>query len=618
MPKDNWPYLALGALLVTVFCPWWVAMLLCLVGGGRSRLLLCLLVPWCCWRIQPPPRDLLSAAQDARAQVVARVCEPAVPTARGCRFVVEVHHWTDRVDGYDGRWLVDWKEGDASQVALGDLWFLKGFLVGFPSPAYPGDWDGGAYWRRRGVTQHLRLADARYLRPSADNPIHYWRYLLTQRLADRLPGDGSALLCAVVYGDGSRLPAQLQDDFRRSGTSHLLVASGSNVAVLVAFVCWLGARAGWGPTRCAGFCLWLVPLYVVLAGGAPAMLRAGVMGWLALLARWTGYSVSMGRCLALGSLGVLLWDPNFVFDVGFQLSFAAVASLAWLVDPVEQWLPERLPLRKALAASLACTLGVMPCSLFVFHTLQPLAPLANLWMGPLVEGLLPVGLGLSGLDLLHPLLGQLGVRLLKPWLWLVLASARRWAACSPQVEVPDPGPEGLLAWLFFLALVWLGPRLITVALAGAVSLVSLLGMPEPEQLRVRWLWLGRAPACWLSQGGSQAGFLCQEEQRPLLERLRLSQGHTPFEPVLSLENAPQRRFWGQGWLECEAGRLSYCQGKLRFGLVLSPGDWDGLNWGLDSSGQWVWGGGQPELLEPGKPWELWLQHRQLWVRPWEG
>jgi ComEC/Rec2-related protein len=551
-----------------------------------------------------------------RAEVVARVCEAAVSTPKGCRFVVEIHHWVSRVDGFGGRWLVDWKGGEASEVALGELWHLKGVLVDFAPPNYPGDWDSGSYWRRRGVSQHLRTTQASFLRPSLDHPLQAWRYRLTQRLADRLPGEGSALLCAVVYGDGSRLTPEVQDQFRKSGTSHLLVASGSNVAVLVGFLCWLGARAGWGPVRCAGLGLWLVPAYVVLAGGAPAMLRAGVMGWLGLLARWSGHTVSLGRCLALGSLGVLLWDPNFLFDVGFQLSFAAVASLAWLVPPVLAWLPQRMPLRSALAASLACTLGVMPCSLFVFHTLQPLAPLANLWMGPIVEGLLPVGLGVSVLDLFHPRLGQLAVLLLKPWLWLVLASARRWALWSPQIQVPDPGPPGWLAWFFFVGLIWAGPRLLTVAAAGGLALFALFQLPVQETLRIRWFWLGKSPAVWLSQGTHQAALLCSHEQDSLLERLRLSQGYPPFECLLSLDDQPQRRLWAEGWLEGGRGQLLYCQAQSRFGLVLQAGDWDGLSWGLDSTGHWLWGGGQPQLLERGQAWQLWLQQRQLWIRPW--
>lgn len=346
------------------------------------------------------------------------------------------------------------------------------------------------------------------------------------------------------------------------------------------------------------------------------MLRAGVMGWLGLLARYTGHTVGLGRCLALGSLGVLLWDPNFLFDVGFQLSFAAVASLAWLVPPVLRWLPARLPLRGALAASLACTLGVIPCSLFVFHTVQPLSPLANLWMGPLVEGLLPVGLGLSALDLIHPRLGQLGVIPLKPWLWLILASARCWAFWSPQIQVPDPGLLGWLAWLFFLTLVWMGPGLLTVAAASGLSLFSLLQCPASEELRVRWFRLGPNPAAWLSQGAHQAALLCQPEQLPLLERLRLSQGYAPFECVLSLESPAQRVLWGRGWLQAESGRLVYYQQQARFGLVREPADWDGLSWALDSTGAWVWGGGQPQSLPAGRAWQLWLRHRQLWIRPW--
>ena len=617
MNSENWPYIALVVVLVAVLAPAWAATLFCCLWGWPKAIRLLGLLAWCLFQQQPPPPDPLAPVQGLRARVVAVVCQPAVATPRGCRFAVEVHHWTDRIDAFPGRWLVDWKGGEADQVALGDQWWLQGTLVGFDPPAFPGDWDGAQYWARRGLSQRLRVSQGRYLRPAPGNHVHYWRYKLTQRLADRLKSPRSALLGAVVFGDGSRLPAQLSQDFRLAGASHLLVASGTNVALLVAWLFWIGARAGWGPVRCAGLGLWLVPVYVALTGAAPAMVRAGAMGWLALLARWTGRSVTLGRSLALGSLGVLVWDPNFLYDVGFQLSFAAVASLAWLVEPVRRWLPARLPLITPLSASLACTLGLMPVSLYTFHTFQPLAPLANLWLAPLVEGLLPAGLALSALDLLHPRLGQLLGRGLDPWLWLVEKSVSIWAHLSPQLEVPDPGPLGALAWLSLLGLVWLGPRLATIGLASGLCWLCLLPTGTGPQLRLRWLWLGGQPACWLTQANHQAMLLTCIEQVSWAQRLRLTQGLAPFERLLSLSDPPGRWIFGDGWLECSGERLFYQQGNLRLGLVARAGDWDGLSWGLDSTGQWVWGGGQPIRLEKGQPWQLWRVHRQLWIQPWK-
>jgi len=614
--QNTAPYLLLVVVLAALVLPWWLVAALCFTTG-RSAPHLWLVLAWCLLRLQPAPPDPLKQVQGMRVAVVGRVCEPAVATRQGCRFGVEVHHYTDRLDGYPGRWLVEWKGGLPDQIALGDSWHLKGVLVGFEPPAYPGDWDASLVWGRRGISQKLRVAEATFLRPAPPGHMHYWRYKLTQRLSDRVHGPRSGLLAAVVYGDGSRLSESLSQDFRKSGTSHLLVASGTNVAILIAWVFWIGARVGWSPVRCSGLALWMVPFYVVLTGAAPAMIRAGVMGWLGLLARWSGRSVSLGRSLVLGSLGVLLWDPSFAYDLGFQLSFAAVASLAWLTPAVQAWLPAKVPAVTALAASLACALGLLPVTVHSFQLFQPLAPLANLWMGPLVEGLLPVGLGFSLLDLACPRLGQWLARAIDPWLWLVEQSAQFWARCSPQVEVPDPGLAGLLVWGGLVLMVWLGPRLPTIGLAPLVGYVPwLLPTPGPGDLEVRCLWLAGQPACWLRLPRQQVVMLSRPEQVHSAERMRRNLGSRAFDLIVALGEPPRRWRLEHGWLEVERERLVYHQAHLTLGLVERSEDLQGLTWGLDTTGHWLWGGGQPQTLKTGFPLRLRCRHQQLEISGW--
>ncbi len=92
MNDDNWPYLLLVLVLLAVLCPWWVAALYCCCWGGAALSMGGLLL--CCWlRLQPPATDPLADQAPVRADVVAVVCEPAVATSRGCRFVVEVHNF---------------------------------------------------------------------------------------------------------------------------------------------------------------------------------------------------------------------------------------------------------------------------------------------------------------------------------------------------------------------------------------------------------------------------------------------------------------------------------------------------------------------------------------------
>lgn len=618
MQIHHWPYWALIALVAGILAPFplgLLAILPCLQLGFRLTLGLALLLSFTSWRCQEATHPL-TGVEGQTVEVVGIVSEPAVATARGSRYVVDIHHWLDRRRGFEGRWLVESPQ-PAQEVALGDWWALRGKLVSFSPPAYPGDWDGARYWGRKGVCQRLRVFDFEFLQPPPDQGLwsrtYYWRQRLTQRLADRLPAESAAILCAVVYGDGSRLTPQMARDFRLAGVSHLLVASGTNVALLIACIYALGAGLGWGPVRSSGLGLWLVPLYVGLTGASPSMLRAGAMGWLALLARWTGHTLSLGRSLTLGSLGVLLWDPLYLYDVGFQLSFGAVASLAWLTPWCQRWLPGNWPGKSLLAASLACTLGLSPISIYVFRIFQPLSPIANLWMGPLVEGLLPLGLLLSALDLVSPDLGDLGGQLLNPWLWFVNLSVQSWARWSPTCEVPDPGLGGLLAWLWVLALVRQGPGLPSLLTSSCLCLASLcLALPQPDGFRARALWLGNAPALWILEGRQHLIMLCQAEQLWRARRVPLAQGYGNFDHVFILDGeARQQLAWGQGWLEINPDSLVYHRRGLNLGLGRA-----GLTWSLARDGHWAWQGRHWARLST--PLQLVQGSQQIWLEPWKG
>jgi ComEC/Rec2-related protein len=627
MNAQNWPYWSLLALVLGASLPplGWLPVLtaLCLARLGRGWVPFLLLLVWAWWRVSAPLPPPLAAADGLAVDVVAVVVEPPVARLQGCRMVADVHHWVNRVEGFGGRWVVEWRAGAAGEVAVGDWWRLSGKLVGFPAPDYPGAWDGRLYWNRRGVTQRLRCHTAAFLRPpTPEDPwsaVCHWRARLTQRLADRLQPTHSGLIGAIVYGDGSRLSAEISDQFRCAGVSHLLVASGANVAVLVAWLCWWGGLAGYSPHRCAGAALWLVPFYVVLAGASPAMVRAGAMGWLALLARWTGHTLDLGRALVLGCVAVLGWDPQYIFDLGFQLSFAAVASLAWLQPRVQLWLAPLggTALSSPLSAGLACSLGLAPVCWSAFHILQPMAVPANLWMGPLVEALLPAGLAWSLLDLLDPRLGSLAAKMLEPWLWFVEQSVAFWAGWAYQLQVPEPGLCGWFLWGLLLGMVCLGPRLLILALLGPATWLLCVQREPPQGLQARWLWLGPSPCLWLLQGQQHVLVLGLAEQAERAQQMRLDCGYPAADRILALDQVGWKAAsWGDGWLQTRPGCFIYRQGSLSLGFAQERRDLEGLTWGLDSTGQWCWEGGRRHVLQKGEPWQFWHVHRQIWVAPW--
>jgi competence protein ComEC len=185
-----------------------------------------------------------------------------------------------------------------------------------------------------------------------------------------------------------------RDAFVRSGTAHVLAVSGSNVAVIAAIVLLLlqFARANrW--VRAVLTCVAVV-FYMLLTGGQPPVVRAGIMAIVLLGAGLVQERPNTMNSLGLAAVLILLVDPRQLFDVGFQLSFAAVFSIVLLYPPMRThidgwtagpWMRRlaRPPLR-LVALSLAATIGTLPLSAMWFGSVSIIGLLANIVVVPAV------------------------------------------------------------------------------------------------------------------------------------------------------------------------------------------------------------------------------------------
>lgn len=144
----------------------------------------------------------------------------------------------------------------------------------------------------------------------------------------------TALLRGMVLGQDHAFGEVQEEAYRRSGLSHLVAASGQNVALVAAMVIGLGALIGvrrWWRLAAA---IAAVAVYVPLAGAGPSIRRAGVMGVLTLLALALGRLADRWWALLLAALVTVVVDPFSPQQLGWQLSFAAVLGLLLLVDPL--------------------------------------------------------------------------------------------------------------------------------------------------------------------------------------------------------------------------------------------------------------------------------------------
>ena len=309
---------------------------------------------------------------------------------------------------------------------------------------------------------------------------------------------GKALARALVLGDASAFPMEHKRGLRVTGLYHLLSVSGVHVA-LVAGAVWL--LSGWLP-RWLRLLLMLaaIGLYLMLVGPLPALVRAAVMGFLAVTALLAERPPAAVNALGWAVILLVLERPDVVLSVSFQLTVAATAGLLIAAPHLaKRW--DRLPrwLAGPLSASVGAQLLTIPWTLPRFHLLSPLAPLFNLaavpWTG--------LALGGSLLWTLGALVSPEAAAYVLPALDLLAAPFSWPARTGPAAWFPVPlDLSWIAAWLLalLLGLALFAPRRFALAGFGGLVVLISCSLPETRGVELAMLDVGQGDSILLRDG----------------------------------------------------------------------------------------------------------------------
>jgi len=446
------------------------------------------------------------------------------PAAEWARFVVEVlrlrlgERWVP-VRGRARLTVL----GEPPAVAYGDE--VRGSFQLRPPGRFrtPGAFDYAGYLATQGIFLEGWTRQPIEIVPGSRGwPWLEWifrlRALLLTRLDGALPPGQAALLKAMVLGDRSGLTPETTQAFLDSGTYHILAISGLNVSLLAGALFGLLRLLRASPRLAALLSALVVTGYAGLAGASASVVRAAVMADAFLLAVVLDRRADLLNSLALSALALLWWNPLYLADVGFQLTFLATLGIVLVVPRCDRALG-RLPraLRWPLASvamTLAASLMTLPVLAQAFNRVAPAGILANLPIVPLSGLITGCGLAASAALALRPE----GA----PWLnqacgWLVeaLVVAARWFAALPwsSLVVFTPTPGMLVAYYGAVASAVIamqggaGPgrrrwRRLALAGAGVVCLLLLIGQvavrhagqEEPGRIRLTVLDVGQGEA----------------------------------------------------------------------------------------------------------------------------
>jgi competence protein ComEC len=260
------------------------------------------------------------------------------------------------------------------------------------------------------------------------------RRLLLQRLDGAMPAQEAGLLKATVLGDRSGLSPEMNQAFLESGTYHILAISGLNVSLLAGTLFGLFRLFRASPRLAAFASAILVTLYAALAGGSASVIRATVMADTYLLAVILDRRGDLLNTVALSALALLWWNPRFLFDVGFQLTFLATLGIV-LVLPRCGHALERLPrpirwVLESVIVTLAATLMTLPVLAAAFNRVAPVGILANIPIVPLSGLITASGTAASAFFLATPT-GLPWLNDVNGWLVDLLFAMARWFASWP-------------------------------------------------------------------------------------------------------------------------------------------------------------------------------------------
>lgn len=433
------------------------------------------------------------AAERASAELVASVVSDPrrIEGAWGDRVVVRLRV-SELAAGGERRTLggtiVVLGEPEWGGVMLGERVRARGRLA-------PADGDDAAA---------VLLASAAPVRIRGPDP--WWRAAGALRasvraaVADRPPAQ-AGLVPALVDGDETALPAEVEDDFRTTGLTHLTAVSGTNLTLVVGALLLLaravGVRGRWlvlvGLAGIVGF--------VLLARTEPSVLRAAAMGTVGLFAFGPDGRRRGLRALGVALVALVLLDPGLATSAGFALSVLATAGIVLLGPPLSDALARWLPrvVAEAVAVPTAAQLACTPVIAVLSGQVSLVAVLANLLAGPAVGPATVLGLLAGLVGLLWPAPASL-IGTTAGWCvaWIVEV-ARRGADLPGAAVAWGSGPWSIVLLVgLCLVLAGLLPRLVrhpAVAIAiGVVLVVVLLGVPG------RWVPRGLGgwpPPGWL-------------------------------------------------------------------------------------------------------------------------
>ena len=255
---------------------------------------------------------------------------------------------------------------------------MNSALTKIKNKGNPGEFNSEYFWKNKGITKIGFVSNQAYIK--LGNSISWFekwsnksRDYLGNILSKHFKGQELAVAQALILGDRSFLDSETTSAFGNSGAMHVLAVSGLHIGIILQLILYLlkGFSQLLTRKRALFIALLFIWIYTIISGLSASVLRATFMFTVLTVSQMFGKNYNPLNGLFFTGFVLLLFNPLFLFDIGFQLSFLAMIGIFWFYKPISKsWYVKNKWLRKiweGTAVGLAAQLLTAPLTLYYFH-----------------------------------------------------------------------------------------------------------------------------------------------------------------------------------------------------------------------------------------------------------
>lgn len=340
---------------------------------------------------------------DSIHKIQVTVIEKLKNTTNNNRYITEVTQIDNKITS--GKILLNLKKDSITEAFIvGTRLMIEEQLVRNFKPNNPNQFDYGKYLETKGIYAQLFLETSQIkISNHIDKNIWYYTSIFRNKIIQNLEKSGFkkeelAVISALILGQQQDISPEVLRDYQYAGAVHILSVSGLHVGFILLFITFLLKplpKNKYGNFIRLTVILVSLWLFALIAGLAPSVVRSAAMFSFVAIGMFLNRETNIYHTMLVSLFLILLVEPLFLFDIGFQLSYIALFFILWLQPILKSiWQPKNKITAyfwDIITVSFAAQIGAMPLSIYYFHQFPGLFFVTNLVLIPCLSIIMAIG-----------------------------------------------------------------------------------------------------------------------------------------------------------------------------------------------------------------------------------